>query len=143
MGIITLTPQRNTAVDFSYPYFFNRLGFISKKPLPLTKLMAIMWPYHKIVWATMAVTLPFFSLIFWSFSMIQQEGMTTNIDFGAVLQEVSQMLVMQGVNITQSISSTSHLYIHLRYQTMALDMEKQDVIALLGIICLCCCFWCS
>ena len=97
MGIITLTPQRDTAVDFSYPYFFNRLGFISKKPGPLSKLMAILWPYQTFVWITMAVSVPFFSLIFWTFLNLQNEGRGKKLAFGIVLQEVSQMLVMQGM----------------------------------------------
>ena len=98
MGIITLTPQRDTAVDFSYPYFFNRLGFISKKPGPLPKLMAILWPYQTIVWITMAVSVPFFSLIFWTFLKLQDEGKQKQLQFSSVLQRVSQMLVMQGMN---------------------------------------------
>ena len=97
MGMITLTPQRDTAVDFSYPYFFNRLGFISKKPGPLPKLTAILWPYQTIVWITIAVSVPFFSLIFWSFLKLQDEGKRKKLEFESVLQEVSQMLVMQGM----------------------------------------------
>ena len=96
MGKITLTPLRNTAVDFSYPYFFDRLGFISKKPSPLSKLMAILWPFQKIVWVAIVATVPFFALIYWMFSKTQQKGRKSKLSFGAVLQEVSQMLVMQG-----------------------------------------------
>ena len=97
MGIITLTPQRDTAVDFSYPYFFNRLGFISKKPGPLSKLMAILWPHQTFVWITMAVSVPFFALIFWTFLNLQEEGRGKKLAFGLVLLEVSQLLVMQGM----------------------------------------------
>ena len=96
MGKITLTPLRDTAVDFSYPYFFDRLGFISKKPSPISKLTAILWPYQDIVWITIAAVVPFFSLIYWMFSKAQLEGRRSELSFGAVLQEVSQMLVMQG-----------------------------------------------
>ena len=97
MGIITLTPQRDTAVDFSYPYFFNRLGFISKKPGPLSKLTAILWPYQTFVWITMALSVPFFALIFWTFLKLQEEGSGKKLAFGLVLLEVSQLLVMQGM----------------------------------------------
>ena len=96
MGKITLTPLRDTAVDFSYPYFFDRLGFISKKPSPISKLTAILWPYQNIVWITIAAAVLFFSFIHWMFSKIQLEGRRKELGFGAVLQEVSQMLVMQG-----------------------------------------------
>ena len=96
MGKITLTPLRDTAVDFSYPYFFDRLGFISKKPSPISKLTAILWPYQNIVWITIAAAVPFFSFIYWMFSKIQQDGRRSELSFGVVLQEVSQMLVMQG-----------------------------------------------
>ena len=97
MGKITLTPLRDTAVDFSYPYFFDRLGFISKKPSPISKLTAILWPYQDIVWITIVAAVPFFSLIYWMFSKIQQDGRRSELSFGVVLQEVSQMLVMQGI----------------------------------------------
>ena len=97
MGKITLTPLRDTAVDFSYPYFFDRLGFISKKPSPISKLTAILWPYQNIVWITIAAAVPFFSFIYWMFSKIQQDGRRSELSFGVVLQEVSQMLVMQGI----------------------------------------------
>ena len=68
MGKITLTTLRDTAVDFSYPYFFDRLGFISKKPSPISKLTAILWPYQDIVWITIVAAVPFFSVIYWMFS---------------------------------------------------------------------------
>lgn len=99
MGSITSTPLRDTAVDFSYPYFFNRLGFITKKPSPLPKFMAILWPYQKNVWITTGVMVPVFSLIYWIFLTLQQQGGRNKCSFGSVLQEVSQMLVMQGLNI--------------------------------------------
>ena len=98
MGAITLTPLRNKAVDFSYPYFFNRLGFISRKPSPLPMFLAILWPYQTIVWISIAVAVSFFSLVYWVLSPIQ-EGRRKSLSFGAVLQEVSQMLVMQGTSI--------------------------------------------
>ena len=97
MGSITLTPLRDTAVDFSYPYFFTRLGFITKKPGPLPKFTAILGPYQKIVWLTISIAIPSFSLIYWTLSSIREGQRRKMLKFGAVIEEVSKMLVMQGM----------------------------------------------
>ena len=99
MGSITLTLLRDTAVDFSYPYFYNHLGFISKKPLTSLKRIAILWPYQKIVWITIGAMVPFFSLTYWIISTLQQEERRMKSSFGAVFEEASKMLVMQGMNM--------------------------------------------
>ena len=103
MGSITLTPLRDTAVDFSYPYFYNHLGFISKKPSTSPKLIAIFWPYQKMVWITIAAMVPFFSLTYWSISTVQPEERGIKSSFGAVFEEASKMLVMQGMNMIQRL----------------------------------------
>ena len=97
MGSITLTPLRDTAVDFSYPYFYNHLGFISKKPSTSLKHLAILWPYQKIVWITIAAMIPFFSLTSWIISALQQEERRMKWSFWVVFEEANKMLVMQGM----------------------------------------------
>ena len=100
MGAITNTPIRDTVVDFCYPYFFNSLGIMSKKPSPLPKFMAIVWPYEKHVWIALAAAIVTFILLYWTFSKIDKEGYRQNFSFVKSAQEVSQMLVMQGINIS-------------------------------------------
>ena len=67
-----LTPLRDTVVDFSYPYFIGRTGFMTKKPSHLPKVMAILWPYDNLVWICLAVTVPTFFLAYWTFSKIDK-----------------------------------------------------------------------
>ena len=98
MGIITHTLLRDTAVDFTYPYFFNTLGFIAKKPMPLSKLTAIVWPYQKDVWIAVLVSVPLFILTFWTFSKLCGDELKEYSDLGKVIQEVFQVLVMQGTD---------------------------------------------
>ena len=100
MGAISRTYLRDTAVDFSYPYFESKLGFVTKKPSPIPNIKAIMWPFGNIVWITLAVSVPAFSFVFWTFSRVDK------VDFGATkhslaknFMQISQMLVMQGLDI--------------------------------------------
>ena len=97
MGLITQTPIRDTVVDFSYPYFFDRLGICSKKPSPLAKFLAIAWPYEDLVWFALASATAMFILSYWAFSKIDKRGFRKNFSLGNSVQEVSQMLVMQGM----------------------------------------------
>ena len=97
MGGITRTTIRDTAVDFSYPYFVTRVGFFTKKPSPIPNVKAILGPYGNIVWMALAVSVPAFSLIFFIFSKIDKEAFETNFTLGKAIMEVSQMLVMQGM----------------------------------------------
>ena len=98
MGAITQTAIRDTAVDFSNQYFITRIGLISKKPSPIPNVKAILWPFGNIVWIALAVSVPAFAVIYWTFSKIDKEGFTSNFNLGNAIMQVSQMLVMQGIN---------------------------------------------
>ena len=136
IGTITHTFLRDTAVDFSYPYFFNRLGFITRKPSPLPKLMAIAWPYEKNVWIALSVSVPIFILTFWAFSKIDKNRFKQNCSLGKVSLEVSQMLVMQGTENEQLTLYTNMacniLLLPSRDNKMACGMEWQDFASILG-----------
>ena len=99
MGAITYTAARDTAVDVSYPYFFTRVGFLTKKPSQVPNVKAILGPYGNIVWIALAVSVPAFSVIFFTFSKIDKEAFATNLTPGKAIMQVSQMLVMQGMHI--------------------------------------------
>ena len=103
MGSITMTALRDTAVDFSYPYFLTRIGFITKKPSQVPNVMAILGPYGSIVWIALAVSVPIFSLVFLSFSKVDKKGYTSKFNFGMAITQVSKMLVMQGVHFTNRL----------------------------------------
>ena len=96
MGAITRTSLRDTAVDFSYPYFITRVGFVTRKPTPLPKVMAILWPYRLNVWATFAVTLVVFNLVNWIFSRIYKKGFNPTFNLGKIVLQVSQLTAIKG-----------------------------------------------
>ena len=96
MGAITRTDLRDTAVDFSYPYFITRVGFVTRKPTPLPKVMAILWPYRLNVWAAFAVTLVVFNLVNWMVSSIYKKGFSPSFNLGKIILQVSQLTVMKG-----------------------------------------------
>ena len=71
MGEITKTAIRETAVDFSYPYFMTRVGFFTKKPHPVSKLKAILWPFHVYLWICLSVTISIVCIVYWSFAKLR------------------------------------------------------------------------
>ena len=71
MGDITRTVIRETAVDFSFPYFITRVGYFTKKPYPLPRILSIVWPFKEFLWLCLVVTLPIFSLIYWLIAKFQ------------------------------------------------------------------------
>ena len=71
MGEITRTLIRETAVDFSFPYFITRVGYFTKKPYPLPRILSIVWPFKEFLWLCLVVTLPIFSLIYWLIAKFQ------------------------------------------------------------------------
>ena len=97
MGAITQTPIRDRVVDFSYPYFFTSIGMMSKKPSPLSKLTAIIWPYNKNVWISLIVASVIVILIHWIILNTDITSARPNFSFGKAVQEISQMLLMQGI----------------------------------------------
>ena len=99
MGAITQTPVRDTAVDFSYPYFFTGIGFLSKKPYPLSKFMAIVWPFDMHLWIALIVAVPATAAVYWIFAMLQCSDEIENISIGTSVSQVLQILVYQGIDL--------------------------------------------
>jgi hypothetical protein len=93
-GEITRTAVRLTAVDFSYPYFETPIGIISRKPLPLPKYMAIMWPFQIEVWIAAFFALVLMGPVYWIFLQLGPKGPVYSI--GDAVFDVGKCLVMQG-----------------------------------------------
>ena len=96
MGGITRTFLRNTAVDFSYPYFVTTIGFYTKKPPYETKLMALLWPYESRVWIALAVALPAFNFMNYIVSKVYQKKFSPSFNLGSVILSVSQTILIKG-----------------------------------------------
>ena len=99
MGYITQTAMRDTAVDFSYPYFVTKVGFVTRKPFPIPNIKAIVDPYGILVWIALAVSVPAFSFLLRILSKIDKDGFSANFNTGRAFMQVSQMLVMQGMTM--------------------------------------------
>ena len=97
MGAITQTSMREKVVDFSYPYFFTRVGFFTRKPSQIPNYKAIIGPYNIMVWMALSASVPVFTLIYLAYSKIDKEGFNPSFNFDKALMQVSQMLVMQGI----------------------------------------------
>jgi hypothetical protein len=93
-GKITRTAVRSTAVDFSYPYFETPVGIVSRKPLPLPKYMAIMWPFQIELWIAVFFALMLMGPLYWIFLRLGPKGPVYSID-DAVF-DVAKCIVMQG-----------------------------------------------
>ena len=77
MGQISITAIRETAVDFTYPYFMTNIGIVSKKPMPLPKYLAILWPFKPAVWLAMAIALVMSGPTYWMLSKICKKLLST------------------------------------------------------------------
>jgi hypothetical protein len=93
-GKITRTAVRSTAVDFSYPYFETPVGIVSRKPLPLPKYRAIMWPFQIELWIAVFFALMLMGPLYWIFLRLGPKGPVYSID-DAVF-DVAKCIVMQG-----------------------------------------------
>lgn len=61
---LAVTESRTKAIDYSYPYYISSVTFLTKKPRPLTKDMAIFYPFSYTLWMTLAAFVLVFSLLF-------------------------------------------------------------------------------
>ena len=108
MGQITRTAVRATAVDFSYPYFVAMMGIVSKKPFPLPKYMAILWPFETDVWVFLICTLAASGLLDWTFSKLRSRGRREKVSFGMAYFHAYQILFMQSKLVNVVFNTTSH-----------------------------------
>ena len=96
MGGITRTFLRNTAVDFSYPYFVTTIGFYTKKPPYETRLMALLWPYENRIWIALAIALPAYNFINYILSKVYLKKFCPSFNLGSVIISVSQTIFIKG-----------------------------------------------
>ena len=97
MGAISRTYLRDTAVDFSFPYFITKVGFITKKSSPIPNIKAILWPFGIVVWIALALSVPAFSFVFWIFSRVDKTDFkASKYSLAKTFIQISQMLVLQG-----------------------------------------------
>ena len=89
MGAITQTKIRETAVDFSYPYFMTNIGFITRKPSRVPKFLAIMWPYKNNAWVAFTITLVVFNLTTWMVSRVYKKEFSPNFNLGKMILHVN------------------------------------------------------
>ena len=93
MGAITRTFLRNTAVDFSYPYFVTTIGFSTRKPPFKKKLMALLWPYENRVWIALAVALLALNYIA---SKVHKKKFCPSFNLGNVMLSVCHTILIKG-----------------------------------------------
>ncbi len=120
MGSITRTAIRSTAVDFSYPYFVTSIGLLSKKPGPLPKYGAVLWPFQTELWMGLG-TDPIWPISYsvrirkkmfkgialiaccpinWLFARPRPGGLDPDVSLGYASWQVLATLLTQGNNFT-------------------------------------------
>ena len=57
MTAITITLERSSAVDYSFPYDFDRFGFVSHKSGHLPMSQALLWPFTGVTWSVFFASL--------------------------------------------------------------------------------------
>ena len=96
-GAITATRIRATAVDFSYPYYFIRIGFFTRKPWPLPKTFSIFWPFQESVWISLAMTMTLFCFVYWVFSKVHHRGFAPTFSLSTAVLQTGQIMIMKGL----------------------------------------------
>ena len=96
LGKITQTFVRNTAVDFSYPYFVTTIGFSTRKPPFKKKLMALLWPYENRVWIALAVALLASNFMNYIVSKVYRKKFCPSFNLGNVMLRVCQTILIKG-----------------------------------------------
>ena len=94
MGSITHSATRDTAVDFSYPYFYTGIGYYCLKPYPLSKFMAVLWPFDIYLWIALIAAVPTTAAVHWLFSMFHFKDGIKSVSIGASLFQVLKVLVI-------------------------------------------------
>ena len=128
MGAISQNVIRDTAVDFSYHSFITKVGFVTKKALPLPKIGAIWWPFSNELWISVGVTVVLFSLGFWIFSKMNKEGFSFDFTLGKSFTQVLKILLMKGISLQFCIYNVIMIDNNLcRYLEMAYFMEGTNL----------------
>ena len=96
MGVITWSRVRDTAVDFSHPYFIVNKGFITRKPPNVPKFMSIMWPYKNNAWAGFTASLLVFNLAAWIVSRVYKKEFSPSFNLGKLNLQICQLSVVKG-----------------------------------------------
>lgn len=96
-GAITITAVRGTAVDFSYPYDEDKIGFVARKPSPLPKYQALMWPFQMDVWLSVAAAMAVFWPLYWAVGRFLARD--TRIKFGIAFLHTWMPVFAQGIYV--------------------------------------------
>lgn len=104
MGGIARTEARETAIDFSYPSFITRVGFVTKKPQPLPKFHAIWWPFNNDLWISVGISVVVFSMGYWCFSKLDKEGFGQDFTLEKSIVQTLRTLMMRGTGVTITYS---------------------------------------
>lgn len=86
--IIALTEERFLAFNFSYPYSFSELTFITNKPQPISGSLTLLYPFSFTLWITLAIFIMLVSFLF-CFLIKKKENYCNVLFkvFGSILQQ--------------------------------------------------------
>ena len=76
MGSISLTEERERVIDFSFPFYFDVLGFVAPLPKELPKWQALYRPFLGEVWVGVITLIMIWGPIYW---LVQRKGRAYSI----------------------------------------------------------------
>ena len=101
-GSISQTYERETAVDFSYPYDATATGIVSKKPSQYgDPIMALLRPFEPQLWAALVATFAAVVPTYWLLNYKSRQSKA--ISFSTALIQGIQCILTQGNSKLQSL----------------------------------------
>ncbi len=85
-----------------------------RKPSPLPKYTAIVWPFTPELWASVVVSAAAFVLIYWAFSILGPFGYGIDFHFGDSCWHVALVLLSKGAQLLISVPKRSFSPLYVR-----------------------------
>ena len=96
IGAVTITGPRETAVDFSIPYYETGCGFIANVPRELSKWAALLRPYKLTVWLPLMIAIFLSGPVFWILSKLDPKKDAIPISLSKSYDTSYKIIVYQG-----------------------------------------------
>lgn len=105
---IAVTEERSEVISYTYPYHIGSISFLTNKPEPSPKSLALIYPFTVEVWV--AFLMSFFCMVLLFYLMFHK-----NLSFGSIMWVTYSVTIGQSCN--SKFNMTSHKLIFLSWVT--------------------------
>lgn len=143
---MTISPQRSTAVDFSWPYHEEKFGIFSHVPELAPNYLAVLGPFHIEVWSCVIPSVFIFAFVYWILVFIMEKETGFNLIL-CVLQSYKIILMQSKYDCHTSPTQYNldfQFNIPCRYTKMASALVPKNHPSLLVLVLRhhrCCLLW--